>query len=173
MEWGMVMTIEDLTDRLEIHDLLTRYANAIDAKDFDRLDEVFTPDAFVDYTSAGGEKGDYPTIKAWLASVLANFPTYQHLLTNSEVTFAPDRATATARTAFYNPMGFANKEGGYTVMHMGGYYNDDLVRSAAGWRIARRIEQEAWRGPLPPQAPDDRQGNHVHGAAGSERSLSG
>ena len=52
-----------LRDRLEIEDLLTRYCAAIDAKDFDLLDEVFTADATIDYTRSGGICDRYPTVK--------------------------------------------------------------------------------------------------------------
>jgi len=51
-------TLEELQDRFEIDELLTRYATAIDDKTFDLLDTVFTPDAHVDYISAGGIAGD-------------------------------------------------------------------------------------------------------------------
>ena len=46
---------------------------------------TITPDAFVDYTSAGGIKGQFPEIKAWLSQVLPHFPAYQHLVTNKDI----------------------------------------------------------------------------------------
>ncbi len=49
--------IQEIADRLEIQDLLTSYCTAIDTKQFNDLGCVFTPDAFIDYTSAGGGKG--------------------------------------------------------------------------------------------------------------------
>jgi ketosteroid isomerase-like protein len=129
-------------DRLEIDDLLTRYAAAIDAKQFDMLDDVFTPDATIDYTSAGGIRGSYPEIKQWLADTLAMFPMTQHLVTNRAVTISGD--TATSRAHFYNPMGLPNDDGGLTLFFVGGYYNDQWQRTAAGWRITERIEETAW-----------------------------
>src|SRR3990172_4916311 len=50
----------ELADRLEIQGVLARYAWALDAREYNRLDDVFTPDAFLDYTTAGGLKGGFP-----------------------------------------------------------------------------------------------------------------
>lgn len=142
MSAGPRFTLQEISDRLEIDDLLSRYTLAIDGKDFDALDEVFTPDATIDYTTSGGTKGVYPDVKAWLAKALANFPMTQHLLGNKRVTIDGD--TATSRTYFYNPMGAPKEGGGLQMFYVGGYYNDRLVRTADGWRIADRFEETAW-----------------------------
>jgi len=39
------MPLQEMSDRLEIQALLARYAHAIDTRDWDGLDDVFTPDA--------------------------------------------------------------------------------------------------------------------------------
>jgi hypothetical protein len=138
----------ELRDRLAINDLLVRYAWAIDTKDWDALDGVFTPDAHIDYTATGGIAGTLGEIKPWLAESLAAFPATQHLLANSQVTLAGD--TATARTAVYNPMGAATREGPLHFFFMGGIYADQLVRTPAGWRITDRVEHFVWMdGKLP------------------------
>jgi 3-phenylpropionate/cinnamic acid dioxygenase small subunit len=140
--------IGELRDRLAINDLLVRYAWAIDTKTFDDLDHVFTSDAFIDYTATGGIAGSLAEIKPWLAQSLAAFPATQHLLSNSQVTIDGD--SATARTAVYNPMGAATREGPLHFFFMGGIYNDRLLRTADGWRIEERVEQFVWMdGKLP------------------------
>jgi len=135
-------TLAEIADRLAIQDLLVRYCRAIDGLDWELLDTVFVPDAFIDYTSSGGTKGAYPEVRAWLAQVLPAFPVRQHLVTNTHVVIDGDRASS--RTYFYNPMGRPQPDGGVKLFFVGGYYVDDLVRTPAGWRIARRIEQQAW-----------------------------
>jgi hypothetical protein len=40
----------EISDRLEIQQLITDYSTAIDNRRFDDLDAVFTPDAYIDYT---------------------------------------------------------------------------------------------------------------------------
>jgi len=131
-----------IADRLAIQDLLVRYCKAIDGDDWELLDTVFTPDAQIDYTSSGGIAGAYPEVRAWLAQILPNFPVKQHLVTNFDVTIDGDRARS--RAYFYNPMGRPKPEGGVALFFVGGWYVDELVRTAAGWRIAKRLEQQSW-----------------------------
>jgi 3-phenylpropionate/cinnamic acid dioxygenase small subunit len=140
-------TLEELFDRLEIDELLTRYATAIDTKTFDLLDEVFTPDAHLDYTTAGGIAGDFSTVKAWLAEVLPHFPQYQHVVGNRNVTLDGD--TATSVSAFFNPMVMQNGD----TFFCGGEYRDQLVRTSDGWRIADRFEQTVWTYGTVPAVP--------------------
>ena len=141
-------SLQEISDRLEIDDLLSRYTLAIDGKDFDALDEVFTPDATIDYTTSGGIKGQYPEVKAWLAKALSLFPMTQHLLGNRRV--AVDGDAATSRTYLSNPMGAPKDGGGLHMFYVGGYYNDRLVRTADGWRITDRFEETAWMDGRPP-----------------------
>ena len=53
------MTVDQqyLLDRLAISDFLTTYAHAVDAKDWDLYRSLFTADAHIDYTAAGGIAG--------------------------------------------------------------------------------------------------------------------
>jgi 3-phenylpropionate/cinnamic acid dioxygenase small subunit len=144
----MALTLQDISDRIEIDDLLIRYSKAIDQKDWKLLDTVFTADAEVDYVSSGGIKGSYPEARAWLEKALAIFPVTVHYVTNSEVTLSGDRATA--RTAVYNPMFFKNPDGTLHHFAVGAYYVDELVRTKGGWRIAKRREDQAFmEGGLP------------------------
>ena len=62
-----MLSLQQISDRLEIQQLFTDYATAIDTKKFDLLDAVFTPDAYIDYRAMGGIDGRYPEIKAWLS----------------------------------------------------------------------------------------------------------
>lgn len=135
------MTLQQIADRIEIDDLLTRYATAVDTKDWPLYETCFTPDALIDYTSAGGIKGTLPAVKQWLAEVMPMFPMTQHVVVNRAVVLTGD--TATARSCFFNPMGL--REGsGLLLFFEGGYYNDKLVRTGEGWRIAERIEESSY-----------------------------
>jgi hypothetical protein len=141
-------TLEAIADRLEIDDLLTRYTVAIDSKTFDLLDDVFTPDARLDYTSSGGLVGQYPDVKKWLSEVLQYFPAYQHYVTNPTVIIDGDRATSVAK--FYNPMRSID---GHSMFYVGGEYRDVMVRTADGWRIAERVEVSIWTDGEVPEPP--------------------
>ena len=140
-----------LADRLEIEEVLTRYAWALDSKQFDGLDDVFTADAHIDYTSSGGVKGRYPEVRAWLAEVLPRFAMSQHLVTNKRI--AVDGDAATSRAYFYNPMVTAKPDGSRGVFYVGAEYHDQLARTPQGWRITERIEKSVWTDGDVPAAP--------------------
>jgi len=145
------LSLEELSDRLQINDLLTRYTVALDTKDWALLDTCFTPDAQVDYTESGGIKGIYPDVRRWLEKTLALFPMTQHFISNSTVRLDGDRASA--RTYVFNPMGSPKPGGGLEIFTVGAYYNDDLVRTPEGWRITRRFEELAFFDGGPAPAP--------------------
>ncbi len=137
-----------LRDRLDIEDLLTRYCAAIDAKDFDLLDEVFTADATIDYTRSGGIRDAYPAVKSWLTTVLAPFRVVQHLITNVRVEIDGDRARSVCY--FFNPMGLPQKDEGVHIFFCGGIYRDRLIRTECGWRITERVNDQLYAyGALP------------------------
>jgi hypothetical protein len=144
------LTLQEISDRIEIQDLLVRYTVAIDRKDWKLLDTCFTPDAQVDYTSTGGSKGAYPEVRRWLEKALAPFKVTVHYISNSTVELAGDRARA--RTYVINPMGFPKPDGSLHLFTVGGYYNDELVRTPEGWRIARRVEEQAFLDGTLPEA---------------------
>jgi 3-phenylpropionate/cinnamic acid dioxygenase small subunit len=139
---------QQLSDRLEIHDLLVRYAKAIDDRDFELLDTCFLPDADVDYTSSGGIQGKYREVRAWLEKALAPFTAMMHLIGNSTIELQGDRARG--RTYVYNPMGLPKQDGSLHFFSVGAHYVDELVRTREGWRIAKRVEETRFfEGSLP------------------------
>ena len=142
-----MMSLGEISDRLEIQQLMTTYSNAIDRRDFDRLDTVFTPDAYIDYRAMGGIDGRYPEVKAWLGPALKSFPHYYHLIANTEVVLAGDKATA--RTVCFNPMEVPLPQGGGQVMFLGLWYVDELVRTSDGWRIRERVEESCYQHNVP------------------------
>jgi len=148
------MTPQEIADRIEIDDLITRYATAVDTKDWDLYRTVFTDDAVIDYTSAGGIRGSLGEVVEWLSHALKLFPMTQHLITNRHVVLEGD--TATGRSYYYNPLGRPDGTGGMQLLFFGGYYNDRFRRTADGWRIAERVEETAWvEGSLPGAPPQN------------------
>jgi hypothetical protein len=134
----------EISDRLEIQQLITDYSTAIDTRRFDDLDAVFTPDAYIDYTALGGIDGNYPEVKAWLAEVLPNFPMYAHMLGNFSVRIDGD--TASSRTICFNPMVLGDVEDNKAqVMFCGLWYDDEFSRTANGWRMTRRVETKCFQ----------------------------
>ena len=108
----MTMSLQEVSDRFEIQDLLVRYSHCIDTRDWDGLDSVFTPDAFVDYTAMGGAKGSLAETKDFLRKAMVAFKSFQHMIANLAVELDGDRATA--RTICHNPM-VMERDGGEHV----------------------------------------------------------
>src|SRR5690625_3524374 len=106
-EKAMSTRLEQLADRMDIQDLLIDYCTAVDQGEIDRFDELFTPDAWIDYTAMGGEKGSLEEIKSYLKRVLPTFARTQHMIANCRIWLEGD--TARARTLCHNPMVLAGE----------------------------------------------------------------
>ena len=136
------MDLEELSDRQEIVDLITRYTRAVDTKTFDPVD-VFTPDAVLDYTAAGGPAAGLDEAMTWVREMMTGaFERWQHLIGQVSIDLAGDSATATAY--FFNPMVIAQPDGSEKLFEVGGYYHHDLVRTADGWRSSRMVDDLVW-----------------------------
>jgi len=148
-----MLSLTELSDRFEIVQLLIDYATAIDQRDFDALDQVFTPDAYIDYRAMGGVDGRFGEVKVWLAEALMAFPHYQHMIGNPAIKIDGDKATG--RTLCFNPMEVALPDGSTQMMFLGLWYLDQFVRTPAGWRIRERVEEKSYAHNVPA-------GLHVH-----------
>lgn len=137
----MTLSLQEISDRLEIQDLLVDYSYAIDNRDWDALDAIFTPDASIDYTATGGIRGSLAEIKAFLPEGLAWFSSYQHLVATAKITITGDEATG--RSICHNPMVFGEGKTSHTLF-VGLWYIDRYVRTPEGWRIAERGEERSY-----------------------------
>ena len=136
----MTMSLQEISDRLEIHDLIARYSYALDRRDYDGLDELFTPDAVLDYTATGAIRGSLAEMKEFVAKAFTMFAGTQHLTTQTLIRFDDDGRTAHAKSACHNPMVFGG-DLKPKMMIVGLWYVDTLVRTAGGWRFKERVEE--------------------------------
>lgn len=130
--------IQQVADQLEIDSLLSRYAEAIDRRDYQLLDTCFTPDALVDYSDADGVAGPYPEARAWLEEVLAPIDEMQHFISNKQIKLDGDSATGECYTLNINGFKLADSSSNHLVV--GAKYIDEFTRTPKGWRISRRKE---------------------------------
>lgn len=138
------MDLQEISDRLEIADVLTRYTRAIDTGDWDKLDTVFTPDAEIDYTESGGIAAGFAEVKPWLAEMLPMFFSKRmHTLGQLDYALRGDEADVTAY--FDNPMLMDDGQGGQKVVEVGGLYHHTLIRTADGWRSRKLHEEVIWK----------------------------
>jgi hypothetical protein len=144
-------TLQELSDRFEIQQLMLDYATAIDTKNFDGLDKVFTADAYIDYRAMGGIDGRFPEVKAWLQNMLPQFPTYNHMISNVDIKLDGDRASS--RIICFNPMAVDLADGSRHVMFYGLWYHDKFTRTPTGWRFTERVEEKCFDYNVPQQMP--------------------
>lgn len=140
-----MLTLREMSDRMEIQDLLVRYAHAVDTRDWPLFRELFTEDAVVDYTAFGGPRGPVEAVVAFLDSVLPLFTATQHLVANCAITLDGDRATA--RTMCHNPMALppTGADQQPRLLVCGLWYRDTLLRTPRGWRLRERAEDKAYQ----------------------------
>ena len=94
------LSLQELSDRLRIQDLLVEEAAAIDERDWDRWQAVYTEDARVDWSGNRGARGSPAEVRAWAERVLSTenfpYPQYQHTArTSGSACAATARARAT------------------------------------------------------------------------------
>ncbi len=136
------MDLQELSDRQEITDLMTRYTLALDTRSFTDLREVFTADAVLDYASAGGPTGDSEVAVPWLERGLSAFDRSQHVIGQIAVDLSENAAQALAY--FTSQRVRVNPDGTERLIEVGGYYHLDLVRTPDGWRSRGFVEDRVW-----------------------------
>ncbi len=113
----------------QIADVLVRYATAIDSRDWNLFRSCFTEDCKLDY----GELGRWENREAVTRFMMASHsgPSL-HRLGNFTITIEGKRANARSYidVLVYGP--------GFFGAHSVGYYDDELVCTDQGWKIARR-----------------------------------
>ena len=139
-----MLSQQELSDRLELQDLVFFYSHLIDTKSFDTLRDVFTEDAHIDYSAFGGSVGNLEETIAYLKQAVADeiFPNSQHLNANLQFTVSGD--SATGRVMCFNPMEMNLPNGGRQVFLLGLWYVDEYRRTPSGWRMSRRAEEKSW-----------------------------
>lgn len=140
------MDMEELADRTAISDVIVGYTRALDQRRWDDLDRLFTEDAYIDYTALGGLAGDLQVAKKFLAETMPMFSRTQHMLGLPEIDVDGDRATAA--TPCHNPMLLGSGEES-KIMLCSLWYHHELLRTEAGWRIARLSEERNFMTILP------------------------
>jgi ketosteroid isomerase-like protein len=139
------MNIQEISDRMEIDALLIEYCHAIDDKDWDALDNVFTEDAIIDYSEMTPFRGSRAEAKAYLAIAMSGTAACQHIISTSQIRIKGDLAYG--RTICVNPN--VMKDGGHMFV-VGLWYRDEFRRTPDGWRITHRYEESSWRQNAPP-----------------------
>jgi ketosteroid isomerase-like protein len=146
-ENAMALSLQEISDRLEIQDLLTRYCYAVDDRDWDAYRRVFTPDAVIDDTVTGGIKSGVEEHVTYLDRALSKILISQHAISTILVEVSGDEATARLHCSC--PMVVNLGDGKTQVFFQGLWYRDKLARTPGGWRISELVEEGYWNHNLP------------------------
>ena len=137
----MTLSLQEISDRLELQDLVTRYADIIDRKAFAELSTIFTNNAVIDYEATGAPKCSVQEMVAFLNEAMSLFPNHQHLVSNTQ--FKVNADAATGRVMCFNPMEMA-VEGGTQTFILGIWYVDEFARVDDRWLFASRKQEASW-----------------------------
>jgi ketosteroid isomerase-like protein len=126
----------DVEDLIAITAVINRYSRAMDTRQWHLMDEVFTDDAIQEINGVVVPRGRQQIIDTIRAAVECCERTH-HMNTNIDVTIAGDTATGVCLFRAWHRGAGARSGEIYEAM---GTYTDEFVRTGAGWRIHRRVE---------------------------------
>jgi len=122
-------------DREAAHDIaevLVRYTAGIDRRDWDLFRTCFTEDVHADY----GDIGVWDGVEAITQFMVVSHAEMGHTLHRlSNIAVAVDGEVAQARSYVDAVLMAPDGQSGLNAI---GFYDDELVRTTDGWRIARR-----------------------------------
>ncbi len=116
----------------DIAEVLIRYATGIDRRDWELFRTCFADPCHLDYPGIG-TWGSVDAITEFMASSHAGMGHTMHRISNIAIDVDGD----TARARCYVD-GVLMAPDGRSGLNPLGYYDDELVHTADGWRIARR-----------------------------------
>jgi 3-phenylpropionate/cinnamic acid dioxygenase small subunit len=121
----------------EVHagvtDVLVRYATGIDRRDWVLFRSCFTADCEADYGDIGGWHGA-DAITTWMERAHAACGYSLHRITNVVVSPGPGSGVVARSYVDALVLGPDNQMGSRVT----GFYDDELVPTDDGWKIARR-----------------------------------
>jgi hypothetical protein len=138
---GTESDLAAVADRVAVEDLYDRQLEAIERRDFPAYDDTFTRDAIVDLTGLGEAVFTYPDYRAWLIALVDSMVAAQRLRGGLRLTLQGDLAIARVPVACHVTF---DSSDGPVLTHSGVFYEDELVRTIEGWKVARRRESISW-----------------------------
>jgi hypothetical protein len=144
----MRFSLNQLSDHLEIEDLLTRYCYAVDDRDWNAYRRVFTPDAVIDDTVTGGVKSGVEEHITYMKRALSKIVMSQHAISTILLDINGNKARARAHCSC--PMVIDLGENRTQVFFQGVWYRDQLIRTTDGWKIKELREEGYWKHNAPP-----------------------
>ena len=134
----------DDADKTAIVELLNLYGFALDAHAWDLFDQIFADDVVAEFGPAGNAWVGLEEFKRSFAEFHATLDSHQHTMMGQLVHVDGDTANA---FAYGNWLLIRNEAEGGASWTGTGWYDDELVRTGAGWRIKHRVcRLQGWTG---------------------------
>jgi hypothetical protein len=143
----MSLSVEYISDRLEIEDVLTRYCYAVDDRNWAAYREVFTADAVIDDTVTGGLRSGVEEHIVYMKNALSKVLISQHAISTVLVDLTGNEARVRAHCSC--PMVLDLGNGKTHVFFQGLWYRDSLIRTPGGWKIRHLLEEGYWKHNVP------------------------
>jgi hypothetical protein len=124
-----------MQDQAAIIAIINLYGFAVDTQCWDLFDRIFTPDVTADF-SATARWHDLASFKRDFALFHDPFDSTQHAMLNHLVHIEGDRAAAFTYGNWRLIRGAVDGDPRWDGT---GWYDDELIRTPAGWRITKRI----------------------------------
>jgi len=142
--------VADNDDKTAVIELLNLYGLALDAHGWDLFDLVFAEDVVAEFGPAGNAWVGLENFKRSFAEFHATLDSHQHTMMGQLVHLDGDKAYA---FSYGNWLLIRESAAGGPTWTGTGWYDDELVRTDAGWRIQRRVcRLMSWSGnPLVPE----------------------
>jgi hypothetical protein len=144
----MALTREQISDRIEIEDVLTRYCYAVDDREWNVYRSLFTPAAVIDDRVTGGIQSGIEEHIQYLSGALSKVVLSQHALSTVRIDLSGDSAQVRAHCSC--PMVVEFGEAKNYVFFQGLWYRNSIVRTHEGWKISRLVEEGYWTYNMPP-----------------------
>lgn len=131
-------------DRLAVHDVMHRYALAIDTKNWTLLETVFKDQVTTDFRSFGGKEVFEGPAAGWIdiiRSTIQGMDATQHMMGNHLYEIHGDCARG---TTYICALHVCKNDRGSDTYTVGGHYIVEMVRGPEGWRIAKYTLQVTW-----------------------------
>ncbi len=137
-------------DKAAIIEVLNLYAFALDTRRWDLFDRVFSEDVVAEFGPAGAGWKGLQEFKRSFAEFHDTLDSHQHTIMGHLVEVDGDRAHA---FSYGNWLLIRHAAEGGSSWLGTGWYDDELVRTDAGWRIQHRVcRLQSWSGnPLVPE----------------------
>jgi ketosteroid isomerase-like protein len=131
--------IRALQDRMDVTDVLYRYASTIDRFDAAGLRSVLADDVWAQYGNAEPVSGG-DAVASWIGEATANVVWQHHLLSVYHVEVEGD----VARALIYHTSHQVFDDAPDTAKLLVGRYHNELRREQDGWRISRLVLEILW-----------------------------